>query len=165
MRRPGLLGVLLVTALGGCACREPVRLLDLTGGPDAVGALTAAFAQGGLPARAFDDHSLVISRDGLNVIVFVEDDGESLQAVLPCTRGGLGDGGRVAGWNAGRRFGRAYLDEDGRPVLVGDLLVLPSLDADDLAAWGSLMLDMAWQFVSEVWPAPSPALPPDPPNE
>ncbi len=146
------MGLLLV----GCAGRPAPALLDLTTAPDAVSHLAAVLAAEGLTSRSFDDHSLIISRDGLNVVVFVEDGGESLQAVLPCTRSGAGDRSRVADWNASRRFGRAYLDEDGRPVLAGDLIVWPGLGTADLADWGRLMLDMAWAFVNEVWPPAQP---------
>lgn len=138
----------------GCTGGRPPTLLEATTSPDPVPALAAAFTASGLQTRPFDDTSLIISRDHLNVVVFVEDDGESLQAVLPCTRGGLGDAASVARWNAHRRFGRAYLDEDGRPTLASDLLVTPGLAPADVAAWGSLVLDMAWAFVNEVWPEP-----------
>jgi hypothetical protein len=140
--------------LVGCTGGGPPPVLEATTSSDPVPALAAAFTAGGLQTRPFDDTSLIISRDHLNVVVFVEDDGESLQAVLPCTRSGLGDGASVARWNAHRRFGRAYLDEDGRPTLASDLLVTPGLTPADVAAWGSLVLDMAWAFVNEVWPEP-----------
>lgn len=154
MRRPLLLAAPLLFLLAGCACRGPAPLLKVTTGPDPIPALAEALADGGLQTRAFDDDSLIISRDHLNVVVFVEDQGESLQAVLPCTRAGEADAGRVARWNATRRFGRAYLDEDGRPTLASDLLVTSGLGARDVVAWGRLTLDMAWAFVDEVWPRP-----------
>jgi len=152
--RSTLLATPLLLLLTGCACRGPASLLEVTTGPDPIVTLAAALADGGLQTRAFDDHSLIISRDHLNVVVFVEDGGESLQAVLPCTRAGMGDAARLAHWNAARRFGRAYLDEDGRPVLASDLLVTAGLGTRDVVAWGRLVLDMAWAFVDEVWPRP-----------
>lgn len=154
MNRPTLLATPLLLLLAGCACRGPAPLLEVTTGPDPIPALAAVLAAGGLQTRPFDDHSLVISRDHLNVVVFVEDRGESLQAVLPCTRAGMGDAARLADWNATRRFGRAYLDEDGRPVLASDLMVTPGLETRDVVSWGRLVLDMAWAFVDEAWPPP-----------
>jgi len=93
---------------GGCGgTRQPTPVA-----PSDVPGLVALYETAGLEAAPMDDHSLVISREGLNVLVFLEDDGASLQAVLPCTRAGRGDPAEVNAWNASRRYGRAYLDEN-----------------------------------------------------
>lgn len=141
-----LLALTFVSACGHAPFEQGPR--------DDTQALATVFASEAIDAAPMDAGSLVITRDGLNVLVFVEDEGQSLQAVLPCTRRGLGDVGAVARWNATRRFGRAYIDEDGRPVLAADLVVDPAVSDAVIAAWGGLVLDMSWAFVDEVWPLP-----------
>jgi hypothetical protein len=153
--RPATLLIAATLALAGCAgTGAPAPAGDLA--PDAqMRALAAVFRDAGLEAGFFDAHSVVLSREGLDVLVFREDDGSSLQAVLACTRQGRGDAGRVLAWNAGRRFGRAYLDDDGRPVLASDLALDPPVSTSVVAAWGRMVLDMAVLFVAEVWPEPA----------
>jgi hypothetical protein len=144
------------------------------GGPDAdpatapapadVAGLVELLRAGGLDAVAFDAGSLVLKRDWLQVLVFVEDGGESLQAVFPHT--GLAaplDPRVLAAWNAARRFGRAYEDEEGRPVLASDLLLGRGVGPPAVVAWSRLVVEMAAVFAREVWPVPAPL--PDPLDE
>ncbi|HOX24577.1 MAG TPA: YbjN domain-containing protein [Candidatus Krumholzibacteria bacterium] len=147
-----------VLALGACAGSRP-------GSPDAGTALalplsTADLAEvlvaGRLTALRFDDASVMLKQDGLQILIFVEDAGESLQAVLPYTGRGAGDPERVAAWNAGRRFGRAYIDEDGAPVLASDLMLGPGTSADAVRSWCRVVIALAGAFRDEVWPAPAP---------
>ena len=69
----------------------------------------------------------------------------------------------MAHWNATRRFGRAYVDEDGLPVLASDLLLGDGVAAGAVVDWATLVLDMAALFAQEVWPVPATAPAPDAP--
>ena len=154
--------IVLASLIGGCRCPSPRDGSDAPAPPD-IPQLVAVLQAADLEARAMDAGSLVLSRDGLNVLIFAEDEGSSLQAVLACTRYGVGDPRLVARWNATRRFGRAYLDEDSRPTLASDIALEPAISEAAVAAWGRLVMDMAWVFFDEVWPLP--AAPVDPVNE
>ncbi len=143
----------MVLALAGCAAGP--RPLDLAA-PSAVEELAGVFAAVGLATHVIDDTSLVLAREvhtDHNVIVFIENGGQSLQAVLACPwRTAAVDMRRIARWNATRRFGRAYLDEDRKPVLAADLALDPTVTRATVQAWGQLVLDLADQFVLDVWP-------------
>jgi hypothetical protein len=149
MKPPAVILVLL--GVLGCAS-TPAPLAPA--GPES---LADVFSAGGLFARVLDGTSLILARDDRterNVVVFVEDAGASLQAVLACPwRRALVDPARIAAWNAGRRFGRAYLDDEGRPVLAADLALDPTVSRQTVIDWGRLVLDLADAFVAEVWPA------------
>jgi len=150
----GLLALVVAGALAGCAG---------SGGPPAAGSaplatplatadLAERLAAAGLDAVRLDDVSVVLKGDGVQLLVFVEDGGESLQAVLPYIGRASGDPTRIAAWNASRRFGRAYLDEDSAPVLASDLLLGPAVGVEAIATWCRLLLPMAVAFRDEVWP-------------
>ena len=158
--RLGTAAVLLGLVLAGCA---GTRSESVRAPADVVG-LVDLLTANDLDAVAFDGVSLLLKRDWLQVLVFVEDDGESLLAVFPHTgRSAPVDPDRVAGWNASRRFARAYIDDDGRPVLASDLLLTDGVAPSVVVDWCRLTLDMAAVFAREVWPVPVPL--PDPPNE
>ncbi len=149
-----LAALMLLTGVMGCTASGPRPLAPLTPGPTAIHDLAAVFAEAGLTVRVFDDTSLILSREGFNVVVFVENAGGSLQAVFSCVWRGSGDfQARVATWNSTRRFSRAYLDADGRPVLASDLALDGTVSRHSVAEWGRLLLDMAEVFVVEVWPS------------
>jgi len=153
MRR--LVPLLIVSVfLAGCACRGPARKLMLPRGEEAIPTLAAIYEAAGLASRVFDEHSLVLSTaEGHNVVIFLEDDGGSLQAVFPCVRGGLVvDASAVSNWNATRRFSRAYLGEDGLPVMAADLVLDVTTSRKTLVEWGELLLALAEVFEDEVWP-------------
>jgi hypothetical protein len=69
----------------------------------------------------------------------------------------------VARWNESRRYGRAYLDDDGGPTLASDLLLGAGVGSEAVTAWVELVLAMTPVFVAEVWPAAG--LPAGPRNE
>lgn len=152
--------LLVLILLGGCGgpAVDPARA------PADVDGLVTLLVANELDAVAFDAGSLLLKRQWLQVPVFVEDGGASLQAVFPHTgRRGAVDPDAVARWNSTRRFGRAYLDDDGRPVLASDLLLGEDVGPDAVVVWCGLVLDMAEVFAVEVWPVPAPLQ--DPPNE
>ena len=165
----GLAALLLAASLVGCSgpaadpAADPVAdpaadpTVESAAVPTDAEALASALARRGLDAVAMDPGSLILKRDGLQVLVFVEDAGASLQAVFPHT-GRLAplDPDAIATWNATRRFGRAYRDEDGLPVLASDLLLVGGVDLATVADWSRLVLDMAAVFAHEVWPVPVP---------
>ena len=140
----------LVTALTGCGGPNPA--------PTDITELTRLLTAADFAAVRFDDRSLVLKRDWLQVMVFSEDGGESLQAIFPHTgvRAEV-DPAAVSHWNATRRFGRAYVDEDGLPVLASDLLLGDGVAASAVVDWATLVLDMAAAFAQEVWPVPATA--------
>jgi hypothetical protein len=148
---------LLAAHLGGCGGPEAVPGDAPDRAPAEVPALVALLEAEGVEAVAFDAGSLLLKRGWLQVPVFVEDGGASLQAVFPHTgRMAPLDPGRLARWNATRRFGRAYLDEDGRPVLASDLLLGAGVGGAAVVQWSRLVLEMAAVFAREVWPVPVP---------
>ena len=160
MRTLGACAVLLTCLVAGCGgpATDPNRA------PADVDGLVTLLVANDLDAAAFDAHSLLLKRDWLQVLVFVEDDGQSLQAIFPHTgRQAAVDPDRVARWNATRRFGRAYVDDDGLPVLASDLLLGDAVGPNTVVDWCRLILDMAAVYAVEVWPVPVPS--PDPPNE
>ena len=130
------------------------------GGPNSVSTditeLTHLLTDSDLDAVRFDDQSLILKRDWLQVMIFSEDGGESLQAIFPHTgvRAEV-DPAAVVRWNATRRFSRAYVDEDGLPVLASDLLLGEGVAAGAVVEWATLVLDMAALFAQEVWPVPA----------
>ncbi len=154
--------LLLILLLAGC-----------TGGPPAISpndppphdipGLVSLLAAAGLDPVAMDDISLVLRDGSLMVLVFLEDDGESLQAVLPYRGSRHGDRERMDRWNASRRFGRAYIDEDGGPVLASDLLLVPGVGRGAVVSWATIVMDMAAAFRQEAWPSSMP--PVEPVNE
>lgn len=124
--------------------------------------LTTGGGEDALAATVFDAGSVVLEGGGQKLLVFLEDDGRSLQAVLPFIGRGRGEAGAVARWNAGRRFGRAYRDDAGGPVLASDLLLVRGLPVAAVRTWGRLLVGMAAAFRDEVWPdAAPPAAPHD----
>jgi hypothetical protein len=115
---------------------------------------------GDLVAVRLDAGSVVLRGDGEQVLVFLEDDGTTLQAVFPFTSLGRGDPRLIARWNATRRFGRAYLDHEDAPILASDLLLAPGAAAASVQTWGRLFLAMAAAFRAEVWPGAEPPIGP-----
>ena len=105
-----------------------------------------------LTAVRFDDCSVVLKGNGQQLMIFIEDDGSSLQAVLPYLGRIPGDPLAVARWNTRRRFGRAYLDDEDGPTMASDLLLLAGMPAATLVTWGQLLIRMAAAFREEVWP-------------
>jgi len=150
--------LILTLALTGCgsAPTPDSEALTVT---DAA-RLAAIFTAADLDATVFDDGSVVLKEYPLQALVFIEDDGESLQAVFPFVGIGLGDLAKVARWNSERRFGRAYIDEDGDPLLASDLLLGEGVGEEAVAAWGRLVLSMLPVFRDEVWPRQSPGAEP-----
>jgi hypothetical protein len=148
-------GVLL-----GTGCEQPDRAEVVPVPLDAT-ILATILARGGLDAVRFDETSVVLKDDRVQLLVFLEDEGTSLQAVLPYTGRRRGSAQTVAAWNAGRRFGRAYLDQDGGPVLASDLLLWRGSTATAVRSWGRLVLAMAAAFRAEVWPDQAPPGAPD----
>lgn len=146
----------LVLLLGGCAgTRTETAGTEIASAPATIEELADIFAAADISTRVFDPRSLLIWRDHEEVVVFVEDDGASLQAVYPGqTRPGAVDRERIDRWNATRRFGRAYVDEDGQPTLACDLWLEPVATREAIAQWGAMVLTMAAAFRDEVWPAP-----------
>jgi hypothetical protein len=122
--------------------------------------LTTGSGEDALVATVFDAGSVVLEGGGQKLLVFLEDDGQSLQAVLPYIGRGRGEAGPVARWNAGRRFGRAYRDDAGGPVLAADLLLAPGLPVAVVRTWGRLLVGMAAAFRDEVWPSAAPPVAP-----
>jgi hypothetical protein len=149
--------VVLALLLAGCAGTARSPVLDLQAGPGAVDRLAAAFTAAGFYTHVLDETSLVLARiekTEVNVVVFIEDDGASLQALLTCPwRSQPGDPDRITGWNASRRFSHAFLDEERQPILGVDLALHVTTTTDAVGAWGKTVLDLADAFVAEVWPA------------
>lgn len=167
--RPRYVTVLLLSAVIAAGCSGPrpggIRLLEV--GPPTVEELDSIFVSAGFTTRIFDQRSLALSTpEGYHVIVFLEDEGASLQALFPCVRPGSVPVGAVAGWNATRRFSRAYLDADGRPVMAADMVLDEATTRGQIAAWGEMLLALADVFMAEVWPPlPAAAASPEPGNE
>lgn len=133
------------------------RTIELPLTADAVASLLGTADQ---TAVRLDVDSVVLRRDELQVLVFLEDDGHTLQAVLPYIGLHAGDPHLIERWNASRRFGRAYLDHEAGPILACDLLLESGAPATLIQTWGRLFLDMADAFRGEVWPV---GRPPDQP--
>jgi hypothetical protein len=156
MIRPAT-AVVLALLLAGCAGRARSPVLDVQTGPGAADRLAAAFTAAGFYTHVLDETSLVLARiekTEVNVVVFVEDDGASLQALLTCPwRTQPGDPERVAAWNASHRFSHAFLDEERQPTLGADFALHGTTTAAAVGAWGKMVLDLADAFVAEVWPA------------
>ncbi|MDD5719712.1 MAG: YbjN domain-containing protein [Candidatus Krumholzibacteria bacterium] len=132
-------------------------VVDLPVTADTVALLLSA---ADLVAVRLDAGSVVLRGDGEQVLVFLEDDGTTLQAVFPFTSLGRGDPRLIARWNATRRFGRAYLDHEDAPILASDLLLAPGAAAASVQTWGRLFLAMAAAFRAEVWPGAEPPIGP-----
>jgi hypothetical protein len=122
--------------------------------------VAAMLAVGDQSAVRLDAGSVVLRRGALQVLVFLEDDGHTLQAVLPYLGLHAGDPRLIERWNATRRFGRAYLDHEEGPTLAGDLLLATGAPAALVHSWGRLFLDMADAFRAEVWPTGRPPVHP-----
>lgn len=163
---------LSILAGAGCASR-PAREIDTAAAaqappaslalPATAGGLAELFAADGLSAVRLDAGSVVLRQDDLQVLVFLEDEGASLQAVLPYLGRHAADRRALDRWNATRRFGRAYLDHEGGPILASDLLLAADTPAELVQSWGRLFLAMAAAFRAEVWPDFAP--PPQPADE
>jgi len=150
--------LILVLVLAGCGSAPAPSTGDLTVADSAQ--LAAIFSAADLDVTVFDDGSVVLKEYPLQVLVFIEDEGESLQAVFPFVGVGLGDPAKVDRWNGERRFGRAYIDEDGDPLLASDLLLGEGVREEAVVAWGKLVLSMLPVFRDEVWPRQTPAAEP-----
>lgn len=146
--------LIALAAVAGCASTP--RAIDLQDNPAPIAELSAVFTDAGLYTHILDDVSLVLANDDhaeANVVIFLEDDGASLQALLTCPwRNAPGDPAQVATWNATRRFGRAYLDDEHHPVLAADLALDDTTTPHTVAEWGRLILVLADAFAAEVWP-------------
>jgi hypothetical protein len=131
---------------------------------DAAG-LRRLLAGAGLAVAPLDSLSFVLkdTTTGVQMIVFVEDAGASLQAVLPYRGPGTVPLATLQQWNATRRFGRAYADRRGAPVLATDLALGPGVGQAAVVAWAELALALGDRFRQEAWPRPGP--PPEPARE
>ncbi len=148
---------LLLALVTGCGGPDAAPATDPALAPTDTESLTTLLAGAGFDVVRFDDHSLAIKRQWLKVLIFVEDGGESLQAVFPhIGRQGVASPTSITDWNASRRFGRAYLDDDGRPTLASDLLLGDGVGSAAVVTWCTLLLDMAEAFAVEVWPVSAP---------
>jgi hypothetical protein len=128
-----------------------VVALPLTAG-DLAAILCSADTPDTISASRFDDHSVVLKGSGAQLLIFIEDSGMSLQAVLPYFGRLPGDARKVGNWNAGRRFSRAYLDAEAAPILASDLLLTRAMPAETIRTWGRMLVRMAPVFRDEVWP-------------
>lgn len=174
-----LRGLAILPALvlvAGCACprADAVRTIAYEQAPPATmaPATTAPAAAIGLPLTAadlagilcvdgqsavrFDAESVVLRQGDLQLLVFLEDGGTTLQAVLPYHGVRRGHPLRVARWNATRRFGRAYLDHEDSPILASDLPLADHMPTAMVQDWSRLVLAMAAAFRDEVWPDSAP---------
>jgi hypothetical protein len=144
----------IATAAGSPAAPpERPAVLDLPLTAETVADLLAA---DGHHAVRMDAGSVVLRGGDLQLLVFLEDEGTSLQGVLPYIGLGVGDPQRIEQWNATRRFGRAYLDHEEGPILACDLLLEPGVPASIVQTWARLLLAMAAVFSDEVWPPGGP---------
>lgn len=140
--------------LVGCASRMPAPAsTDRLGEAVTAEHLTGVLSRGGLSARTFDATSLIVTDGPVGVVIFVEDAGASLQGVMACPgcTGSIAPG-FLQEWNSSRRFGRAYRDEDGLPVLAADLPLDPTISEHTVVEWARLLLAMGAAFQAEVWP-------------
>jgi hypothetical protein len=133
--------------------------------PADVDGLRGLLAGAGLAVAPMDSLSLVLkdTTTGVQMIVFVEDAGASLQAVLPYPGRRTVPLATLQQWNATRRFGRAYADRRGAPVLATDLALGPGVGQAAVVAWAELALALGDRFRQEAWPRPGP--PPEPARE
>ncbi len=166
-----LLGLLLA---GGCASGPAPAASSATASSataphapppaDAAG-LRALLADAGLQTAPLDSFSFILEDPdaGVQLVVFREDQGASLQAVMAYPAEGHAAPGALQRWNATRRFGRAYVDTRGAPVLASDLALGPGIGRKAVVAWAELVLALAERFQREVWPAAGP--PADPLRE
>lgn len=146
----------LAILLAGCAGTARSPVLDLQAAPGAIDRLAAAFDAAGLYTHVLDETSLVLARiekTEVNVVVFIEDDGTSLQGLLTSPwRPQPADPDRIAAWNASHRFSHAFLDDAQQPILGADLALHGTTTADAVGEWGMLVVDLADAFAAEVWP-------------
>jgi len=143
-----LIGVLALAAAAAAAPQMGV--------PHDVPGLVALLTGAELTATPLDSTSFVLTDGVMQVIVFVEDGGRSLQAVLPYRGPEAADPSRLASWNATRRFSRAYADERGAAVLASDLALGPGTGPAAVTDWAALVLALANRFRVEVWPPAGP---------
>ena len=161
-----LLGILL---FAGCAAgpepaSAPATAFGAAPPHDAAG-LRTLLSGAGLQTAPLDSLSFILKDPtaGVQLVVFREDGGASLQAVMAYPGEGLAPPGALQRWNATRRFGRAYADGRGAPVLASDLALGPGVGRAAVIAWAELVLALAERFQAEVWPPPGP--PSDPLRE
>jgi hypothetical protein len=152
--------------LGACGGpdTDPAAEVGTTRAAPDVATLVDGLTAAGVDAVGFDAHTFIVKEGAVQVPVFLEDGGASLQAIFPHTGvPGRASSAAIQRWNATRRFGRAYRDDEGLPVLASDLLLGPDVGPQAVATWSRLLLDMATLFRDEVWPSPLPGG--DPVNE
>ena len=153
-----LLLLAAASAAGGCGARATATSGRATTAPppDDPAGFIDLLAGDGRRTAALDDVSFILARDEVQLVVFVEDQGGSLQAVLPYL-GAPFPASRddIERWNATRRFGRAFRDEDGRPTLACDLVLGPGVGQEAVIAWADLALALAAAFRDEMWPTPA----------
>ena len=88
----------------------------------------------GLDYEAKNDHSWRIDLDGKKVLLLMANDNTDAQLYI-----GFGDtqvkASQMNEWNKEHRFGRAYADDDGNPVLESDLDFAGGVTDDIIVAW------------------------------
>ena len=161
-----LLGLLLAAGCAGAPDPAATPVTDPHAAPPGdVTGLRALLDGAGLQTAPLDSLSFILEdRDaGVKLVVFREDQGASLQAVMAYPADGRAASGALQRWNATRRFGRAYADTRGAPVLASDLALGPGTGRAAVVAWAELVLALAGRFQMEVWPPAGP--PADPFHE
>jgi hypothetical protein len=96
-----------------------------------------------------DDKTFTTKMEGYKVAFFILSDGESVQAYF----GRTGTGARLAGineWNKTKRYSRAYLDDDGDPVLELDLDLAGGVTAERIKDYIRTVKLSVARFSSEV---------------
>jgi hypothetical protein len=163
------LALLSCLLLAGCAARDhaAASAADAAAPTAAVptdpDGLRELLTRADLETAPLDAGSFILKDDRVQMVVFVEDGGASLQAVLPYRGPRRADPRDLATWNATRRFGRAYADTRGAPVLATDLALGEGVAPAAVVAWARLALALGRRFQEEAWPAAGP--PPEPIGE
>jgi hypothetical protein len=96
------------------------------------------------------ENVLIITVEGIKILLILDDDGDALQAHM----GGTGTDAtleKVNQWNASKRFSRAYIDDDGDPVIELDLDLEGGITMARVDDFIDTVLVSVASFIGEVW--------------
>lgn len=154
--RPGIALAIAVFSLAFISGAPPAPAQDLIPNADPQAMLQAASAHGKTWLRQDDygDPQIVgnIGGQGYRIDFYGCTDNRDCTSVTFSTvfSGGLGNVKKLAAWNRQKRFGKAYIDVDGRPVLEMSATLAGGVTAEhlaDLMDWWHLVLG---EFAAEL---------------
>jgi hypothetical protein len=91
-----------------------------------------------------DDRVITVKVDGLSYVLYVYDD-DDLQMYFGVT-GYVLDAEHMNEWNRAKRLSRAYLDDDGDPILEADLLANAGFTEEQFLEWFKVFNYSALEF-------------------